>query len=203
MELEGPPEARRSGIPSWSKSATTTFRRLGRPASEGPGTKRGGPNCGADRDNPNGYYEFEPVKRTREDGSWVDSAGGLVVKMVYMLLADLPAGPEYRIVLMRRDLDEMVASQKRMLERLGRPAGALSDAKRIAMFATHLQRIERELPSRPGFSLLTVDYNQLLADAGIGLSGCRVRFRPVEQRGDRVDVGCDLGPIVFVPQRNR
>jgi hypothetical protein len=120
---------------------------------------------GADRDNPGGYYEFEPVKRTREDGSWVDSAGGLVVKMVYMLLADLPAGPEYRVVLMRRDLDEMVASQKRMLERLGRPAGALSDAKRIAMFATHLERIERELPSRPGFSLLVVDYNQLLADA--------------------------------------
>ena len=70
----------------------------------------------ADVDNPRGYYEFEPVKKTREDASWLDRAGGKVVKMVYRLLYDLPAeGYEYRVVFMRRDIREVLASQKKML----------------------------------------------------------------------------------------
>src|SRR5436309_1459147 len=30
----------------------------------------------ADEDNPAGYYEFEPVKQTSKDHSWLESAGG-------------------------------------------------------------------------------------------------------------------------------
>ena len=32
----------------------------------------------ADEDNPRGYYEFEPVKKTKEDPSWLEEAGGKV-----------------------------------------------------------------------------------------------------------------------------
>ena len=39
-----------------------------------------------DEDNPRGYYEFEPVKSTKNDPSWVPTARGKVVKMVYLLL---------------------------------------------------------------------------------------------------------------------
>lgn len=120
---------------------------------------------GADRDNPRGYYEFEAVKRLRDDSSWVQGAAGRVVKMVYALLGDLPDGPQYRVVLMRRDLAEVVRSQRIMLERLGRPLGTLSDERRMEMFGAHLDRIERELPSRPGFALHVCDYNALLSDA--------------------------------------
>ena len=42
----------------------------------------------ADSDNPNGYYEFEPVKKTREDSAWLQDAAGRAVKMVYSLLYD-------------------------------------------------------------------------------------------------------------------
>lgn len=44
----------------------------------------------ADSDNPNGYYEFEPVKNTKNDASWLADAPGKAVKMVYSLLYDLP-----------------------------------------------------------------------------------------------------------------
>ena len=44
----------------------------------------------ADSDNPNGYYEFEPVKNTKNDPSWLRDASGKAVKMVYSLLYDLP-----------------------------------------------------------------------------------------------------------------
>jgi hypothetical protein len=119
----------------------------------------------ADRDNPRGYYEFEAVKRTREDAAWLAQAQGRVVKMVYALLGDLPDGPAYRVVLMRRNLDEVVASQRRMLERLGRPTGTLSDERKAAMFRTHLDRVERDLAARAGFACCVMQYNDLLADA--------------------------------------
>ena len=40
----------------------------------------------ADEDNPRGYYEFEPVKRTKQDDSWLTQAAGKAVKMVHLLL---------------------------------------------------------------------------------------------------------------------
>jgi hypothetical protein len=68
-----------------------------------------------DLDNPNGYYEFEPVKKLKEDRSWVPAAVGRAVKAVYLLLYDLPTEFCYRIIFMRRDLHEVIASQDTML----------------------------------------------------------------------------------------
>ena len=116
----------------------------------------------ADRDNPHGYFEFEPVKHTKEDSSWVSSASGHAVKMVHLLLRDLPKGYEYRVLLMRRQLDEMVASQRRMLERLGKDPGALTDERRVAMFRAQLDDCETWLAQTPGFKYLRVDYNALV-----------------------------------------
>lgn len=73
----------------------------------------------ADVDNPNGYYEFEPVKTTCDDASWLRQAEGRAVKVVYKLLYDLPADRPYRVVFMQRALKEIVTSQNRMLARLG------------------------------------------------------------------------------------
>jgi hypothetical protein len=44
----------------------------------------------ADEDNPKGYFEHEAVKRTKHDPAWLDEADGKVVKMVHLLLYDLP-----------------------------------------------------------------------------------------------------------------
>jgi hypothetical protein len=117
-----------------------------------------------DRDNPQGYLEYEPVKRTKEDPSWVARAQGRAVKMVHLLLRDLPEGHRYRVVLMRRDLNEMVTSQRLMLERLGRDPGALSDQRRAEIFAAQLDETERWLRSRAAFSCLAMDYNELVAN---------------------------------------
>ena len=76
----------------------------------------------ADTDNPRGYYELEKVKKIKEDASWLPETRGKVVKMVSQLLFDLPASERYRVIFMQRDLDEMLASQEKMLERLNRPS---------------------------------------------------------------------------------
>ena len=73
----------------------------------------------ADIDNPLGYYEYEPVKALRDDASWIALSKGKGVKMVHLLLYDLPPGVEYRVLFMHRNLDEVLASQKAMLAQIG------------------------------------------------------------------------------------
>src|SRR5262245_26912150 len=114
----------------------------------------------ADTDNPRGYYEFERVKKTKADPSWLPEARGKVVKMVSSLLYDLPATETYRIIFMRRDLDEVLESQEKMLERLNRPAGPREPMK--SSFTTHLDRLFRWLPAQRHMRVLEVSYNELL-----------------------------------------
>ena len=48
----------------------------------------------ADEDNPEGYYEFERVKKIEQDTAWLDDAHGKVVKMISALLSTCrPATP--------------------------------------------------------------------------------------------------------------
>lgn len=118
----------------------------------------------ADIDNPKGYYEFEPVKRTKQDPSWLAEAPGKVVKMVHRLLLDLPKDREYRVVFMRRKLEEVIKSQNVMLEHKGKTNQPLPDDKVLALFRQEIQQIGDYMKATPGFSYLEIDYNQLLSD---------------------------------------
>jgi len=118
----------------------------------------------ADEDNPKGYYEFEPVKKTKDDASWLDEAPGKVVKMVYRLLYDLPAGHEYRVLFMRRDLKEVLASQSKMLERSGKPGGGIADDQMEALFAGELAKCEKWLAGQPNFNVLYINHRDMIND---------------------------------------
>ncbi|WP_442485353.1 sulfotransferase domain-containing protein [Aeoliella sp. SH292] len=118
----------------------------------------------ADDDNPNGYYEFEAVKHTKEDASWLDDSDGKVVKMVYRLLYDLPEDRTYYVLFMGRHLDEVLASQRVMLERHGNGADGITDAQMRAMFQAEIDKFFKWIADRPCFKMIRVDYNNLLAD---------------------------------------
>lgn len=117
----------------------------------------------ADDDNPRGYYEFEPVKQTRRDASWIGPAQGKAVKMVYRLLYDLPANFEYRVLFMRRNLDEVLASQKKMLAR-GDSGDDVPDGEMSELFRAELARFDRWIVSQGAFKIIDVRYNELLAN---------------------------------------
>lgn len=118
----------------------------------------------ADEDNPRGYYEFEPVKKTRDDPSWLSQAPGKVVKMVHMLLLDLPIDRPYRVVYMQRKLEEVLASQEKMLERRGKKGGGGSERQLMDIFQRQEQKILSWLADKPNFRLLCVNYNELVQD---------------------------------------
>jgi hypothetical protein len=114
-----------------------------------------------DVDNPRGYYEFEQVKKLKEDASWIPGARGKVVKMVSQLLYDLPSTERYLVVFMERDLDEMLVSQEKMLARLGRPSAPREDIRRA--FKQHLERLRGWLATQSHLQVLNVRYDELIA----------------------------------------
>ncbi len=113
-------------------------------------------------DNPGGFYEYEPVKRTRGDASWVEAARGRAVKVVVPLVCDLPRDRPYRVVFMRRDLDEVIASQRAMLVRQGRCGADLDDEALRGAFRRQLERAEAWLAKPPPGPALPVSYNELV-----------------------------------------
>ena len=118
-----------------------------------------------DEDNPRGYYEFERVKKIKEDKSWLDECRGKAVKMVSMLLYDLPLDKKYKIIFMKREMEEMLASQRVMLERLGQKGGDVSDEEMGKKFEKHLRQVEEWLAKQENIDVLYVKYNDVLNDS--------------------------------------
>jgi predicted Zn-dependent protease len=84
----------------------------------------------ADASNPRGYYECEAVKRLGTCNDWLGTVGGQALKVVAPLLPELPRDCRYRVLFLERNLDEIIASQGRMLARLERQ-GADLQANRL------------------------------------------------------------------------
>ena len=115
-----------------------------------------------DRDNPKGYYEFERVKKIKEDTSWLDKCWGKAVKMVSELLYYLPSDKDYKVIFMRRNIDEILSSQKAMLERLGRKGANKTDSQMIALFGRHLEKTNKWLSKQDNIEVLYINYNDVL-----------------------------------------
>lgn len=118
----------------------------------------------ADDDNPKGYYEFERVKRLPQgDAAWLDEARGRSVKVISALLTYLPPSHQYHVIFMRRHLDEVLRSQRKMLERRGQSAADDDEAMR-ALLQEHEASVRQWAAAQPNIAFLAVDYNAMLAD---------------------------------------
>jgi hypothetical protein len=114
----------------------------------------------ADTDNPRGYYEFEPVKKIKQDATWLPGTRGKAFKMVSQLLYHLPSSEQYRIIFMERDLEEMLVSQEKMLERLHRTAAPREKIRES--YTLHLDRLHTWLSQQDNIKVLRVSYNELI-----------------------------------------
>ena len=117
-----------------------------------------------DVDNPHGYFELERVKSLATDSSWLESARGKAIKVISVLLEHLPRALGYKVLFMRRELDEVLESQARMLDHRGvvrRPP----DPRLREEFAVHLAATERLLRGGSAFAVLDVSYQALTAAA--------------------------------------
>jgi Leucine-rich repeat (LRR) protein len=116
----------------------------------------------ADEDNIKGYYEFERVKQIKEDRKWLKEAEGKAVKLISALLKHLPNTYDYKIIFMKRDISEILASQKKMLERRGEPIDTVPDYKMLSLFQNHLKETEDWLSKQNNIKTLYVNYNGII-----------------------------------------
>jgi hypothetical protein len=115
----------------------------------------------ADIDNPKGYYEYERVKNLEKetDKSYVREARGKVLKVISFLLKDLPGDNFYRVVFMRRHLDEVISSQNKMLDRRGEDA--IEDRETMAeAYRNHLAAVKILVRKRPNLEMFEFRYDE-------------------------------------------
>lgn len=115
----------------------------------------------ADEDNPRGYLEFAKVKSLERDSTWLAQAEGKAVKIISFLLPKLPSNFEYRVIFLRRDLNEVLQSQEKMLSRRSQPPGPPADVM-ATYFRNHLKSVDTWLSGQPNVQLLNVDHAQLI-----------------------------------------
>ena len=118
----------------------------------------------ADTDNPNGYYETETVKQLSAGNvGWLSNAGGKVVKVISALLEHLPAQYQYKIIFMEREIQEILASQRKMLRRRNEES-KMDDAGMEAQFQKHIAAVKPWLARQPNMDVLYISYNALVSD---------------------------------------
>ncbi|MFP6608385.1 MAG: sulfotransferase family protein [Myxococcota bacterium] len=115
-----------------------------------------------DEDNPHGYFEYAPVKASARDVAWWGGAAGRAVKVVHALLRHLPESGELRIVLMDRDLGEVLRSQRAMLERAGGASEAEDEMALARVFEAQLDEARAWAVARPRTALLPVAHRRLI-----------------------------------------
>ena len=118
----------------------------------------------ADEDNPKGYFEVERVKNLAQDADkgWLAGARGKGIKVISFLLKSLPATYNYRVVFIRREMEEVLASQRKMLARRGETEETAPERMR-ALFEDDLWRARYQLQHRPEFETLELRYSDVVA----------------------------------------
>lgn len=123
----------------------------------------------ANVDNPKGYYEFERVKQLpKGDNAWVADSKGKAVKIISALLKHLPAEHEYKILFMRREIDEVIASQSKMLVNRDEQKRT-DDAQLKILYSKHLREVEVWMRQQSNVSFHNVRYSDLVKNPQIQL----------------------------------
>ena len=117
---------------------------------------------GADSDNPKGYYELELVKKIKEDSTWLDDCYGKAFKMVSLLLFNLPADKKHKVIFMKRNMNEMLASQRAMLKRLDKDTESEDSDSMQRNFNIHLSKVAKWIKSRPNIDVIYMNYNDIV-----------------------------------------
>ncbi|GAB5417759.1 MAG: hypothetical protein Crog4KO_24920 [Crocinitomicaceae bacterium] len=113
----------------------------------------------SDVSNPQGYYELEDVKNIVIDNSFLDKAEGKVVKIVAPLPVYMKPKLSYKVVFMRRDLEEILRSQEKMLSK-----DQTSEREKYrTIYEFHLKKTYRFFKEN-NISWIDINYNELMAN---------------------------------------
>lgn len=116
----------------------------------------------ADEDNPNGYFEMEQSKALMKgETQWLYETRGKVVKVISYLLEYLPDDLNYDVIFMDRKIAEILASQKKMLNRRNEQSNVTDDVLALR-FHEHLKAVKHWIAHKPNMQVIFVNYNEML-----------------------------------------
>lgn len=113
-----------------------------------------------DSDNPKGYFEFEKVKSLKDDSSWVKNCSDQCIKVISFHLNNLPDNCHYKVVFMRREMDEIIRSQKKMLVNKKRSTDNMD--KLSTIYDKHVREVEVFLKDQQNFDVAYMNYTDVL-----------------------------------------
>jgi hypothetical protein len=121
----------------------------------------------ADVDNPKGYFEYERVKDLEKetDKSYLSEGRGKALKVISFLIKDLPDDNDYRVIFMRRDLDEVLKSQDKMIQRLGTDDAKVDDEAMKEAYRNHIVSTRLLCKKRQNFELIEIRYRATVEDS--------------------------------------
>jgi hypothetical protein len=183
-----------SGLPRSGTSMMMRMLAAGGIAIVADGVRR------PDDSNPQGYFEFEPVKSLDQPGAdrtWLGDARGKAVKIISFLVTWLPEDANYDVIVMERDLDEVLASQQQMLIRRGTAGDGGETPRARETLTAHLAQLDRFLSRRTCFRSLRVSHRETIDDPA-GSAARVARFL-----GRRLDVAAMAAAVDRELYRNR
>ena len=120
----------------------------------------------ADIDNPKGYFELERIKHLEKetDKAYLREGRGKAVKAISFLIKDLPDDNDYRVIFMRRDLDEVIASQEKMIARLDQGDTSADQEAMKEAYRNDIVRTRLLCKKRPNVELIELHYRAAIED---------------------------------------
>lgn len=145
-----------------------------------------------DINNPEGYYELDAVKGIVVDNSFLKDANGKAIKIVAPLPIYIDKQYSYRVIFMRREMDEILRSQEKMLTK----DQASEREKYRTIYEFHLKKtyaflIQNNIP------FIDVNYNQLVSEPEMELKKL-IEFCSIDRKVE--DLAVVVNPDLY---RNR
>jgi predicted AlkP superfamily phosphohydrolase/phosphomutase/tetratricopeptide (TPR) repeat protein len=123
-------------------------------------------NREADESNHKGYFEDDRVKKLlfTKDRSWLKDESGKAIKIVAPLLRAIPSDVPLKIIFMERDASEVIASQRKMLEREKKAGARTDDAALAHSFAAQLRAAQAYCEKHENIELLPISYKAAVSN---------------------------------------
>ena len=118
-----------------------------------------------DDNNPQGYFELEAVKGIVKNNSFLREARNKVVKIVAPLPLFIDLSEKYRFVFMIRDLNEVLQSQEKMVQK-----NQVDEREKFKnIYLMHIEKTKAFFESN-SIPFITIDYNNLMNQPTVELT---------------------------------
>ena len=116
----------------------------------------------ADEGNPRGYSEWREIKQLPKNPFLIEQAAGRVTKVISMLLPSLPRKHRFRVIFMKRAIEDVAASQAALRRRLSGATATNAESMQQRL-GEHRERMLALLRASSNVELLEIEYTDLLA----------------------------------------